>query len=353
MQDNYGSRKIIHIDMDAFYAAVEELDNPLLRGKPIAVGRSVQERGVLSTANYEARKYGVHSAMSTAEALQLCPHLVVVPGHFERYHSISRWLQNLYATYTDIVEPIALDECYLDVTKKGSAKLIAKELKYRIKMELGLTASVGVSCNKLIAKIASDYKKPNGYFVVQPNEIPKFIYNVRLKDINGVGKETIRKVERLNLGTTCGDLQRLSIIQMTDIFGSYGQRLYYFIRGFDDREVISNREHKSIGAENTFLSDIYDIETLIQELTPILEEIIERATESNTNWKTITIKVKYIDFVQITRSRSFNTFRSTIDIIEIEDIVLNSKIEFYRGIRLAGLTLSNFKSDINQLKLTL
>lgn len=346
-------KKIIHIDMDAFYASVEQRENPTLQGKPVAVGRAKEERGVIATANYEARKFGVHSAMSSAEALKLCPQLILIHPNFEKYREISSALYELYCQYTDLVEPIALDECYLDVTGKGSATLIAKELKQKIRKKFGLTASAGVSINKLIAKIASDYKKPDGLLVIEPEEVSHFISSINICDIHGVGQETAKKIEKQKLGKTCADLQQLSLLEMIKCFGSYGEKLYYFIRGIDDRPVTPLRESKSIGTEITVKEDIYDLPTLMEILESQLESIIGKANGKKLRWKTITLKLKYKEFVQVTRSYSFSDYTddNQSSSQQLRLLATGSDIEISRGIRLAGVTLSNFEPRERQLEL--
>lgn len=347
------TRKIIHIDMDAFYVSVELLSRPDLVNKPVAVGRAQEERGVIATANYEARKYGVHSALSVSEAFRLCPHLLLLPPNFGNYERISKEIYQMYCKYTDKVEPIALDECYLDVTGKGSATLIAKELKYKIRMNYGLTASAGVSCNKLIAKIASDYRKPDGFLLVKPSDVAEFIADIDIRDIQGVGSVTAKKIERLKLGKTCRDLQQIGLIDMIRLFGSYGEKLYYFVRGIDDRPVNAHREIKSLGTEDTFPEDLYTEDEILNELKRQIEEIKPKAESKKLRWKTVTLKVKYRTFIQITRSKSYldfiDDFERTFD--DVKDLLRGGNIDVSAGVRLVGVTISNFEPTERQLEL--
>lgn len=353
MKEQTENRKIIHIDMDAFYVSVELLSRPDLANKPVAVGRAREERGVIATANYEARKYGVHSALSASEAFRLCPNLILLPPHFENYEKISKEIYQMYCQYTDKVEPVALDECYLDVTGKGSATLIAKELKYKIRMHYGLTASVGVSCNKLIAKIASDYFKPDGFLLVKPSDVAEFIADIDIRDIQGVGSETAKKIESLKLGRTCRDLQQISLIDMIRLFGSYGEKLYYFVRGIDDRLVKAQREMKSLGTEDTFSQDLYTEDEVFNELKRQIEEIKLKANSKKLRWKTVTLKIKYKTFIQITRSKSYldfiDDFEQTFD--DVKKLLHDGNIDVSSGIRLVGITISNFEPTEHQLEL--
>lgn len=353
MREQTKNRKIIHIDMDAFYVSVELLSHPDLVNKPVAVGRTQEERGVIATANYEARKYGVHSALSVSEAFRLCPHLILLPPNFRNYERISKEIYQMYCQYTDKVEPIALDECYLDVTGKGSATLIAKELKYKIRMRYGLTASVGVSCNKLIAKIASDYFKPDGFLLVKPSEVAEFIADIDIQDIQGVGNETAKKIESLKLGRTCRDLQQIGLIDMIRLFGSYGEKLYYFVRGIDDRLVEAQREIKSLGTEDTFSEDLYTEDEILNELKRQIEEIKSKARSKKLRWKTVTLKVKYKTFIQVTRSKSYldfiDDFEQTFD--DVKKLLYGGNIDVSSGIRLVGITISNFEPTEHQLEL--
>ncbi len=341
-------RKIIHIDMDAFYASVEQRDNPDLRGKPIIIGRRPEERGVVATASYEARKFGIHSAMSTSAALKLCKDLIIVEPNFSKYEQISGQLYNIYKDYTDIIEKVALDECYLDVTNSSSASLIAADIKNRIKNELSLTASAGVSVNKLLAKICSDYKKPDGLTVVPPNKVADFIKIIPINDINGVGEETCKKIKRLNLGTYCGDFYKYDLIKMIDYFGSFGEKLYYYIRGIDEREVISSHKLKSIGSEKTLKTDTDNINYIKTIIYEQLSEVTSRAGEENSKWKTITLKIKFADFIQITRSKSIPYYSNEFNLFHSMILKILESIDINKKIRLIGVTISGFERDTGE-----
>lgn len=339
------NRKIIHIDMDAFFASVEQLDNPELQGKPIAVG-GTGERGVVAAASYEARKYGVHSAMASKVAKRKCPNLIFVKHRFERYKEISSQIRNIFLEYTDLVEPLSLDEAYLDVTyaKKGkpSATLIAKEILQRIFDETGLTASAGVSYNKFLAKVASDVNKPNGMFVVTPAKAQDFIDNLEIRKFFGIGKVTAKKLN--DIGVRYGrDLKLIDRLELTRMFGKAGSYYYDICRGIDNREVQPARERKSVGAENTFSHDLFLEEELKKQLLIIAEKVWERAGRSGVKAKTLTLKFKYADFEQHTRSKTIEPYINSKDKFVAESLkLMKSEGGFIKGIRLLGLTLSNF-----------
>jgi DNA polymerase-4 len=337
-------RKIIHIDMDAFYASVEQRDNPQLRGKPVAVGGS-RERGVVAAASYEARKYGVRSAMPSSIALRKCPNLIFVRPRSEVYSQVSHKIHDIFNEYTDLVEPLSLDEAFLDVTfhKKGkpSATLIAKEIKQRIKDELCLIASAGVSYNKFLAKIASDYNKPDGLFVILPKDAEAFIDNLEIEKFFGVGKVTAGKFHKI--GVYFGrDLKKLDRPELIRQFGKAGSYYYDIARGIDNRIVNPHRERKSIGGERTFRKDLFGNKELTDELKLISEIVWERVAKKSAHGKTITLKVKYSDFDQITRSHTFTNyvsestqmFNKSVEMLPFDEAEL-------RGVRLLGLTLSN------------
>jgi DNA polymerase-4 len=299
-------RKIIHIDMDAFYASVEQRDNEALRGKPIAVGYS-EARGVVATASYEARKFGVHSAMPSLTAKNKCPGLIFVPPRFEVYQEVSMQIREIFLEYTDLVEPLSLDEAFLDVTinhkNNPSASLIAKEIQQKIVEKTEVTASAGVSFNKFLAKIASDWKKPNGFFVITPEEAEKFVENLKIEKFYGVGKVTAQKMHENHIFTGY-DLKQRSEPELVRLFGKAGHSLYFNARGMDDRKVEPNRITKSISTETTFLQDKDNRILLTVELYHLAKEVMERMKEEKFYGKTITIKVKYADFKQITRSKT-------------------------------------------------
>ncbi|MDR3194508.1 MAG: DNA polymerase IV [Tannerella sp.] len=302
-------RKIIHVDMDAFYASVEQRDDPALRGKPVAVGYP-EARGVVATASYEARKYGVHSAMPSLTARSKCPGLIFVPPRFEAYHEVSTQIREIFLDYTDLVEPLSLDEAFLDVTvnrkQNPSATLIGREIQQRIKKQTELTASVGVSFNKFLAKIASDYRKPNGFFTILPEEAERFVEELKVEQFFGVGKITARKMHENGIYTG-RDLKECTETKLVNLFGKAGHHLYFNARGIDGRKVIPNRVTKSISAETTFLEDKENRVQLTVELYNLAREVFERMKEESFYGKTLTIKVKYADFHVITRSRTFTS----------------------------------------------
>ncbi len=346
-------RKIIHIDMDAFYASVEQHDRPDLKGKPVVVG-GAGDRGVIAAASYEARKFGVRSAMSSRVAKMKCSNLVFVKPRFDRYKEISRQIRSIFHEYTDLVEPLSLDEAYLDVTytKKGkpSATLIAKEIKRQILKETGLTASAGVSYNKFLAKVASDVNKPNGIFVVTPKEAQDFIDQLEIRKFFGIGKVTAAKLNKI--GVWFGrDLRKIDRLELTRMFGKAGNYYYEICRGVDSRVVEAARERKSIGAEDTFQQDIYRMDELETELLNIADKVWERATKDHVKAKTVTLKFKYADFEQHTRSKTIDPYFHSKNLFLEESLhLLKSDGEFAKGIRLLGLTLSNFLHEEQEAK---
>lgn len=336
-------RKIIHIDMDAFYASVEQRDNEALRGKPVAVGYS-EARGVVSAASYEARKYGVRSAMPSLTAKNKCPHLIFVPARFDVYHEVSDQIREIFFEYTDRVEPLSLDEAFLDVTinhkNNPSASLIAKEIQQKIFEKTGLRASAGVSNNKFLAKIASDYKKPNGFFVIRPEEAESFAESLKIEQFFGVGKVTAKKMHENRIYTGY-DLKQRSEMELVRLFGKAGNTYYLNARGIDHREVEANRITKSISNETTFLEDKTEFTLLSVELYHLAKEVFERMTEEKFYGKTITVKIKYNNFKIITRSKTllhkisaFELFWSTA-----REILKQTTLDF--PVRLIGLGISN------------
>ncbi len=296
--------------MDAFFAAVEMRDNPALRNIPIAIGGSVDRRGVISTANYEARKYGVKSAMSTAHALKLCPHLTLVRSNFQKYHEASEEVFKIFHEYTDLVQGLSLDEAYLDVTDSphchGSATLIAQEIRKKIFERTKLTASAGIGPNKLIAKLASDYNKPNGQHTVTPSDIDSFISPMPVERIWGIGKVTAKRLHEMKI-KTCSDLQKFSRLEMQHLMGKFGDDLYDFCRGMDDREVHTEYERKSLGTEETFAKDIHDIEEMKLHIVRMAEEVrgsLQNYTDRTV--KNLHVKIKYFDFKQTTIERQMS-----------------------------------------------
>jgi DNA polymerase-4 len=302
---NTPARKIIHCDCDCFYASVEMRDDPSLRGRPLAVGGRADQRGVIATCNYEARHYGIHSAMATAQAIKLCPELILIPPNMEKYRIASRQIMDIYRDYTELVEPLSLDEAYLDVTAsphcKGSATLIAQEIRRRIFETVGITASAGVAPNKFVAKIASDWNKPDGLFLVRPAEVDAFVAALPVKKLFGVGKVTAAKLHRLG-AQTCADLRGWSMADLQRHFGSFGARLYDLSRGIDQRDVNPVRERKSISTEETYTPDVPDLAAclaLLPELYTHLQGRIKRnGAEKFIN--KLFVKIKFADFQQTT-----------------------------------------------------
>jgi DNA polymerase-4 len=342
-------RKIIHIDMDAFYASVEQLDNPKLRGKPVIVGGHPNSRGVVSTCSYEARKYGVHSAMSSSKAYRLCPHAVFVHGHYDRYIEISKKVRAIMADYTSLIEPLSLDEAYLDVTdylpKGSSATAIAEEIRNRIAQELHLTASAGVSYNMFLAKTASDIKKPNGLTVIHPKYAKEFIENLPVERFYGVGKATAKKMYELNIKRGM-DLKTAGLNFLIEHFGKAGIFYYDLACGLDHRKVEPYHIRKSYGKERTFGEDIYDIRVICQIIKKLSYSVSEMLNEDNTAGKTITLKIKYDDFVSITRSKTLPEYVNSHEIISNCCSELLSKTEAgKRKVRLVGVSVSGLKNE--------
>lgn len=346
------NRKIIHIDMDAFYASVEQLDNPELVGKPIAVGGS-KERGVVAAASYEARKFGVKSAMSSIIAKRNCPDLIFVKPRFERYREVSTQIREIFLEFTDLVEPLSLDEAYLDVTenKKGnpSATLIAKEIRAKIKEKTGLNASAGISINKFIAKIASDYNKPNGQKTVNPEEVEEFLEKLQIRKFHGVGKVTAEKMYQFGIFNGFG-LKQKSEEFLTDNFGKSGAHYYKVVRGIHLSEVKPDRIRKSLGAERTFDNNISSEIFMLERLENISEEIERRLTKGKVAGKTVMLKIKYSDFTQQTRSKTLAFFISKKDLIleTAKELLYQEKMK--ESVRLLGITLSNLNTGKEQEK---
>ena len=340
-------RKIIHIDMDAFYASVEQRDNPELRGLPIAVG-GARERGVVAAASYEARKYGVRSAMPSVTARRRCPDLVFVKPRFDVYSAISREIRAIFADYTDLIEPLSLDEAYLDVSGAESARAVAEEIRARIKAEIGLTASAGVSYNKFIAKLASDQNKPDGLCVITPANGPRFVESLPVARFHGVGPKTAERMKRLGIETGA-DLKAQSLQFLEMHFGSFAGYLYGAARGIDDRPVRANRIRKSVGAERTFFQDMTDPDSLAAALDTVLEALMERVERSGSAGRTVTLKVKFADFRTITRAKSFTAVINDRPTIRAAGQgLLGALCPVPLGVRLLGLTLSALTEDEEQ-----
>jgi DNA polymerase-4 len=340
-------RKIIHIDMDAFYASVEQRDNPALKGKPIAVGGSPNGRGgVVATASYEARKFGVRSAMPSKKALQLCKHIIFVFPRFEAYKKVSLQIREIFYRYTDKVEPLSLDEAYLDVTQDkkniGSALEIAKQIKQAIKDELQLTASAGVSINKFAAKVASDMNKPDGLTFISSSKLTTFIEKLPIEKFYGVGKVTADRMKKMGLHTG-SDLKNLTENQLIEAFGKMGKFFFNIVRGIDEREVINERETKSIGAEDTFSFDLTTKDEMFVELEKIAVTVQARLHRNNLKGRTVTLKIKYNDFKQITRSKSFSEPFNDLETIDSTAKILLSQGDLSdKKVRLLGISISNF-----------
>ena len=341
-------RKIIHIDMDAFYASVEQRDNPELKGKPVGVGWP-DKRGVLTTASYEARKFGVRSAMPSLTAKKKCPNLIFIKPRFDVYKKVSKQIREIFKEYTDLVEPLSLDEAFLDVTenKKNipSATLTAKEIKKRIKNELSLTASAGISINKFLAKVASDMDKPNGLFVIPPEKTIEFIEKLPIKKIPGIGKVTAKKMESMNI-LTGKDLRNFERVELVRLFGKPGSYYYKIVRNEYDSPVVPDRIRKSISSENTFAIDLTDETEMLSVLQKISDGLFKSLERLNTNGKTITLKIKYHDFEQRTRSKTINHFvQSKEELFEIVEELFWLPEKPYKPVRLFGVGLSNLNAE--------
>jgi DNA polymerase-4 len=347
-------RKIIHIDMDAFYASVEQRDNEALRGKPVAVGYS-EARGVVAAASYEARKYGVHSAMPSLTAKSKCASLIFVSPRFEVYQEVSRQIRAIFFEYTDRVEPLSLDEAFLDVTTnhkhQPSATLMAREIKQKIFEATTLRASAGVSINKFLAKIASDYRKPDGLFVIRPEEAEAFVEGLKIEQFFGVGKVTARKMHENGIYTGL-DLKRRSERELIGLFGKAGRGFYLNARGIDDREVEAERVVKSISNETTFLTDKSDAVLLTVELYHLAREVMERVEKEQFYGRTITIKVKYADFRIITRSKTLPEGITGFDLFwkTARELFKPVDVSISHPVRLLGLGIGNAAGEAGQKK---
>ena len=338
------SRKIIHIDMDAFFASVEQRDNPKLRGHPLVVGGK-SDRGVVAAASYEARKFGIHSAMAMQKALEKCPDLLVVRPRMSAYKEVSLQIREVFLEYTDLVEPLSLDEAFLDVThnKKGmaSASMVAQEIRALIKERTGLTASAGVSINKFLAKVASDINKPDGFTLIKPEEADAFVTALPIEKFFGVGKVTAGKMHRMGIKTGA-DLLQWSKNDLKSAFGKAGNSYYHIVRNEDSRPVNPNRVRHSVGTEDTFEQDLHDREEMLARLDAIAHEVVRRMEKSHFLGKTLTLKVKFANFRQVTRSRTLDH-----PIQDVKEIMNWTRFLFApvdilpQGVRLLGLTISN------------
>jgi len=341
-------RKIIHVDQDAYFASLEQRDNPELRGKPVAVGGS-RERGVVAAASYEARKYGVRSAMPSVTARRLCPDLIFVKPRFEVYREVSNQIREIFLEYTPLVEPLSLDEAYLDVTEnlKGIpyATRVAKEIRARIFETTHLTASAGVSYCKFLAKMASDQNKPNGMFVITPDMGPDFVAKLPVGKFHGIGPATAKKMNEMGI-LTGADLRERTLLFLQERFGKVGTHYYWISRGIDNRPVCPDRVRKSVGAENTFSVDLVELEDMRAELAPIVDQVWARCEKNEIRGRTVTLKVKFADFQQITRSRSMSEEIGSKDVIlHLGEELLEGLFPMEKGVRLLGVTLSGLNTD--------
>jgi DNA polymerase-4 len=350
MSEVLQNRKIIHIDMDAFYASVEQMDNPDLKGKPIAVGGS-ENRGVVAAASYEARKFGVRSAISGVMAKKNCPDIIFVAPRFDRYKEISIKIHDIFKQYTDLVEPLSLDEAYLDVTinKKGnpSASLLAEQIRIQIFNEVGLTASAGISVNKFVAKIASDYNKPNGQKTVNPEEVVSFLEVLPIRKFHGVGKVTTEKMYQLGIFIGL-DLKKQSVEFLEKHFGKAGRFYYDVVRGIHLSEVKANRITKSVAAEHTFDSNLSSEIFMMEQLEKIAATLEKRLKKNGISGKTITLKIKYSDFTQQTRSKTLPYLIADKGLIieSIKELLYQEKMK--DSVRLLGISISNLNTEIKK-----
>ena len=338
-------RKIIHVDMDAFYASVEQHDNPELRGKPVCVGGG--KYGVVAAASYEARKFGIRSAMPGRMAMEKCPHLIVVKPRFQRYKEISQQIRNIFYDYTDLVEPLSLDEAYLDVTENKkemeSANDIAREIRKRIFEETGLTASAGISVNKFLAKVASDYNKPNGQKTIHPSKILEFMEELPIEKFFGIGKVTANKMHELHIFKG-SDLKQKSLEQLTGLFGKSGIYYYNVVRGIHKSEVKPHRIQKSVGVEETYWENLLDEEAVFKQLKLISEDLETRLNKKEIKGKSLTLKIKYKDFSVFTRSKTQEVYyENAQDFYETGQKLWELR-PYDKPVRLLGLSLSNLNT---------
>lgn len=341
-------RKIIHVDMDAFYASVEQRDNPDLRGKPVAVGGS-RERGVVAAASYEARRFGVRSAMPSVTAKRQCPDLIFVKPRFEVYKAVSQQIREIFAEHTAIIEPLSLDEAYLDVTENLQeiplARDVALAIRAKIKEETGLNASAGISYNKFLAKLASDHRKPNGQYVITPEMGPAFVESLPVGKFHGIGPATSAKMNSLGLYTGL-DMRNQSLEFMQANFGKAGGYYYWISRGLDNREVRADRIRKSVGAENTFSSDLIEFEAMVAELQPLIDKVWRHCDDKGARGRTVTLKVKFNDFEIITRSRSLPVaVSSRAELERLSVALLQNEMPLPKPVRLLGVSISSLQGD--------
>lgn len=349
-------RKIIHCDCDCFYASVEMRDDPNLRGRPLAVGGASDRRGVISTCNYEARSYGVRSAMPTSQAKKLCPDLIVVPGDMKKYREVSGQIRDIFRDYCDDIEPLSLDEAYLDVTDSnhcnGSATLIAREIRARVEASLGITISAGVAPNKFLAKIASDWQKPNGLTVITPAQVDEFVLRLPVARIHGVGRVTAEKMHRRGI-RTCSDLRNFTKIELSQMFGKFGSRLYDLCRGIDERPVSGDGSRKSVSVERTFSEDLPSLDEWLQQLTELYMRLLERLEKLDPRYEIsgAVIKVKFSDFSTMTQERTSHSGR----ISEFRHLLQQSWDKRPEPIRLlgVGVKLRDLRAELGPEQLPL
>lgn len=350
------TRKILHVDMDAFYASVEVTDNPALVGQPVIVGGDLR-RGVVSSASYEARAFGVRSAMPVSQALRLCPHAIVLKNRFSRYREVSQNIRKIFLSYTSLVEPLSLDEAFLDVTASeavlGPVVKIGREIKQRIHEETGLTCSVGVAPNKFLAKIASDLKKPNGFVVVPIDNIENFLKDMPIRRLWGVGAVTEKKLQELGI-QKISDLQHFSLDDIVRRFGKWGLHLHKLAHGIDNRPVEPNRETKSISRETTFLEDLYDIVALKSVMRELAEDVARDLREEELVAKTVQIKIRFENFETITRSRSLDEPTNLTERLwQVAEKLFDERVKLNRrGVRLVGVGVEHV-SSVHQAQLSL
>lgn len=343
-------RKIIHVDMDAFFASVEQRDYPQYQGKPLIVGGQPNSRGVVAACSYEARAFGIHSAMPSAQAYRLCPHAIFVPPRFEAYRAVSTQIRRIFWQYAVQVEPLSLDEAYLDVTYTedyhGSATLIAKAIKQEILAQTQLNASAGVSYNKFLAKIASDMDKPNGLYVIRPEQADDFVAALPIRQFHGIGPATEKKMQALGIHTGL-DLREKSLQTLNAHFGKSGQYYYNIARGIDTRPVRSQHKRQSLGKETTFDYDVVDIKELLFILNDLAQNVLSSIKQQQLFAKTVTLKVKYANFRQVTRAYTFDYPIESLQLTQLMPILLAKTDAGKMAVRLVGVSLSGFSADAN------
>jgi DNA polymerase IV len=347
-EPSFRQRKIIHVDMDAFYASVEQRDNPDLRGKPVAVGGS-RERGVVAAASYEARKFGVRSAMPSVTAKRQCPDLIFVKPRFELYKAVSQQIREIFAEHTPIIEPLSLDEAYLDVTENLQGIPLARDVAFAIRAKIkevtDLNASAGISYNKFLAKLASDYRKPNGQYIITPDMGPAFVEALPVGKFHGIGPATSAKMNSLGLYTGL-DMRNQSLEFMRANFGKAGGYYYWISRGVDNREVRADRIRKSVGAENTFVTDLTEFEAMVSELQPLIDKVWHHCEDKGTRGRTVTLKVKFADFELISRSRTVaGSIGHRRDLANVTAELLRALFPMKKAVRLLGVSVSGFVDE--------